>query len=405
MHTNHTPILLFDGAPTRARSIASQLREQGLPTVCVDLTQPAPLPAVENSDVALFVLDREQVAHYERNVDEILDTLSSKRVASLVWGLDTSDSADKPLVEHAPPTAPIAEILGRLATLTHFAPMVRRLDVELDHLQRLGNQFNRYINEIDHEMRLAGRLQRDFLPRELPEHPPLRFAALYRPATWVSGDLYDVFAIDPAHVGIFVADAMGHGTAAALMTMMLRQSLCTLRAQNGSKQIIAPRAALLELHNRIAEQRLPTHQFVTATYALVDTATLQLTLARGGHPYAIRIKTDGTLEELQPCGGLIGIPDLEPEFEEQTVALRHGEKVVFYTDGVEDVLIEDRDTLTSRPTYTALLHQCAQRDAQALIDKVSMHLDTREGSLHPEDDITMVVLEVLPQPSAKRKHR
>ena len=39
--------------------------------------------------------------------------------------------------------------------------------------------------------------------------------------------MYDVFRIDERHTGIYVADAMGHGIAAGLMTMFLRQALGT----------------------------------------------------------------------------------------------------------------------------------------------------------------------------------
>jgi sigma-B regulation protein RsbU (phosphoserine phosphatase) len=271
--------------------------------------------------------------------------------------------------------------------------MMKRLDRELDRIQRVGQQLNRYIGEIDQEMRLAGRLQHDFLPRGLPEARPLRFAALYRPASWVSGDIYDVFRADESHVGVFLADAMGHGTAAALMTMFLRQALVTKRVIGDQHELLGPAEALTTLHNNLATKGLPNQQFVTAAYALIEVQSLTMRLARGGHPYPLHIGGHG-IRELQSPGGLIGLGEIEADFSEQTVQLAPGDKVVFYTDGVEDLLIKGRGADGSSTDYTPLLQTWADLGAEDFTEAVAQHLDGREGSLHPEDDVSVVVLEV-----------
>ena len=64
------------------------------------------------------------------------------------------------------------------------------------------------ITQIDEEMRLAARLQVDFLPRTLPEVDGVAFNVFFRPASYVSGDIYDVTRLDEDHIGFFVADAL-----------------------------------------------------------------------------------------------------------------------------------------------------------------------------------------------------
>src|SRR5262249_20610396 len=153
-------------------------------------------------------------------------------------------------------------------------------DEELRHMKRLSKQLNRYISELDKDMRLAGRLQRDFMPRQLEDIPPLKFGSLFRPAVFVSGDIFDVIRIDDTHVGMFIADAMGHGTAAGLITMFLRKALVTREACGDSYRIIRPAEVMDAMHNGMASHDLPNSNFVTAAYAVIDLATLEFTFAR-----------------------------------------------------------------------------------------------------------------------------
>ncbi|MBW7906668.1 MAG: serine/threonine-protein phosphatase [Phycisphaerae bacterium] len=387
-------ILVFDASPQRALGVLATLQQRGLPATCVDMCNAAASrKALPPADVALFVLDQDPAL--ASGLPRMLEELTHDRVAALVWGWPEGLAlpAD-PLVERVSHEATSEEVVGCVATLAHYAPMMRRLDRELDQIQRVSQQLNRYIGEIDQEMRLAGRLQHDFLPRRLPELPPLAFAALYRPASWVSGDIYDVFRADDTHAGIFLADAMGHGTAAALMTMFLRQALVTRRAAGERYELLGPAEALGTLHANLARKGLPNQQFVTAAYALIDVNTRVLRLARGGHPYPIHVRADGELREIQPTGGLIGLAEIEADFTEQRVTLAPGDRVIFYTDGMEDLLIRGRDAEGRRTDFAALAHEWARLGAQDMVDAIEHHLNTMEGSLHPEDDVSVVVVEV-----------
>ena len=51
------------------------------------------------------------------------------------------------------------------------------------------------------------------------------FDVLFRPAGYVSGDLYDVQRLDEDHVGFYVADAVGHGVPAAMMTVLIKHGM------------------------------------------------------------------------------------------------------------------------------------------------------------------------------------
>ncbi len=88
--------------------------------------------------------------------------------------------------------APSGEIAARLASAAQLAPVLRTLRRELWAALDRQSDNARLIEQMGEEMRLAARLQRDFLPRRLPEVGPAWFGVLYRPASWVSVDIYDI---------------------------------------------------------------------------------------------------------------------------------------------------------------------------------------------------------------------
>ena len=89
------------------------------------------------------------------------------------------------------------------------------LRLELNVLRRRDETLNFYMNRLDEELRLAARIQQDFLPKTLPQVGNVHFHTLFRPAGYVSGDLYDVIRLDERHIAFYMADAVGHGMPAA----------------------------------------------------------------------------------------------------------------------------------------------------------------------------------------------
>ncbi len=388
-------VLVCGPSRSKAEVVRDLLFKQGLPDHCLRSDPMPASPSLQFVDVLVCVLDPDSPALEIERAATLLEQARDRHITALVWGMPpTVSTPDGELIDRVPEEVGLAEVTGRLTVLTRYAPIIRRMEVELDRLQRLGNHLNRYFSEIDHELRLAGRLQQDFLPRSYPESDRVGFACLYRPATWVSGDIYDVFPINDSQVGLFIADAMGHGTAAGLMSLFLRRTLVPVRGSGSDARVVPPCEAMAELHEALVRQDLPHAQFVTAAYAILDTQELSLRLARGGHPYPLRIAEDGCISELCCEGGLLGVAGLESDFEDYRCQLDAGDKVVFYTDGLEELFIVDRDQENDHIEFGKLLCEWAPLPAGEFVQALADHLDQSEGSLNPEDDVTVVVAEV-----------
>ncbi|MGD8453477.1 MAG: SpoIIE family protein phosphatase [Phycisphaerae bacterium] len=387
-------LLVFDAAPEQAQALCRRLARQGCSAECLALAAANENLGSSRPDLAVIVAGSGMDEPAGERAAKLVEKLSEGKIPTVVWGQsDNSKDLSGPLVQWLDPTVTLDEVVGRLTTLAHYAPLVRQLERELDHVHRLGGQLNRYFSEIDQEMRLAGQLQRDFLPAKLPDVSNVRFAALYRPASWVSGDMYDAFRIDEDHVGVFIADAMGHGVAAGLLTMFLRHALLPKQIERDSYRVVKPTEAMTDLHECLVRQRLPHCQFVTAAYGVYCAPERELRLARGGHPHPLLVRTDGTIEPIMVGGSLLGLPDLPAEFEEVRLKLTPGEKVIFFTDGLEDDFFVPTKQGANPQELAPRLREWAKHGAHALVERVTEYLDTKEGSLHPADDVTLLVLE------------
>ncbi len=263
---------------------------------------------------------------------------------------------------------------------------------EVADLRRRSAQQDEHLSRLDGELRLAGRLQRDFLPRSLPRVGPARFAALFRPAAHVSGDFYDVMRLDEDHVGFYVADAVGHGVPAALLTMFIKHTLATKQIGPGDRyRLLSPAESMARLNVSLLEQGLSGSTFATAAYGIVDVHTGRVTLARGGHPSPLRLGADGTVTPVECDGGLLGIlPD--ETFTETTFTLAAGDRLLLYTDGVEVAFAEA--SADSLEHWRATLATHAAGPAADLLSACATAVDRFNGDAPPRDDLTLLVLEM-----------
>lgn len=339
--------------------------------------------------------DDEHRAVIARDAARLIERVGGLRLGVLLITPDVDgphDAAGSASFDAIGPETSNDELLGRLSTLARYRPMLEQLDHELNNMHRLGKRLNRHFTEIDQEMRLASRLQCDFLPQELPTIGGIQISTIYRPASWVSGDIYDVCRIDEKHASMYVADAVGHGMAAALLTMFIKRAIVPKRVNGGGYELLAPGEILAHLNDSLKSQNLPNCQFVTACYCLYNVETRELQVARGGHPYPIRIGIDGRLSEIRSDGGLLGLFGGE-EFETISTTLNPGEKLLLYSDGIEMAFREQQDSAHGQPRCKKELQSVARLPARELVRRLTGMLDSEEGSLNPHDDVTVIVLE------------
>lgn len=280
------------------------------------------------------------------------------------------------------------ELQAQVQALLRIQEMHGRLSDKTAELQRVHRRLQQAYQRIDQELDLARRIQQSFLPQSLPEVPPARFAVHYRPCGRVGGDFYDVFRLDETHVGFYVADAMGHGVPASLLTIFLKRGVRPKDIIGNQYRLVPPDEVLQRLNHDLVQQGLADEPFITMVYGLFDCRARTLQFARAGHPLPLHL-TEGRAPQLwQAHGPLLGA--FEAVFSVHTQQLRPGDKVLFYTDGIEALCCAG-----TAPGNDSL-SVCAERHRglpiHEFLDRLSAEMTCTQPE--PADDVTMLGMEV-----------
>ena len=281
-----------------------------------------------------------------------------------------------------------------LWTLAQRQPAIQQLATELTLTEMSINSVNSEMNKLHEELASAASIQREYMPLKLPEIDGLDMGIVYRPASYVSGDIYDIIELDEDHTGFFLADAVGHGVPAALMTMVITQGLHKVEGKGENRRIVEPAEALRRLNNTMTEHSGEQARFATAVYAVLDKRSGELTIAGAGHPPALLVRAgQDRVEQIESQGPLLGVfPDVE--FEQKTLIIEPGDVFIIYSDGFE-VAFPNKDAVgdeRKRPTLTYIKELTDVGSGVAClgdaITTLESHLDAQSGSLHQPDDIT-----------------
>lgn len=289
----------------------------------------------------------------------------------------------------ASPDLNVDELTGRIKAMCEIRRPLRKLH---DEIERLKSE--RHVADdppdVDDQLRLAGQVQADLLPGPLPDTLPLTVSTLYLPADYVSGDIYEIARLDERTIGFSIADATGHGLPAALLTFLIKRSLRGKEIFNGAYRIVEPDELLTRLNEDLLHSPLSQCQFVTALHAVFDQPTGCIRWARGGCPYPILVRPGEPARTLPSDGGLIGAFD-QP-FEVVSRQLLPGDTLVFYTDGLDALLLR-RDENAPRTILDTQWARTLEREGiDAAIQAIRQAADACGDADWYRDDITLIAL-------------
>ncbi|MEN8128184.1 MAG: PP2C family protein-serine/threonine phosphatase [Planctomycetota bacterium] len=287
------------------------------------------------------VFDAERVAAGEAKVfGELFEQLDRRDIALVFYNLPAFINIDTLQLASRVSSVAYEELWARIESNVKY---YRRLQKDL--AEKESHHCQLYLNkDTAQQLEMAGHVQRNFLPARLPHTEKIRWSAMFRPAEWVSGDIYDIARLDEEHIGFYLADAVGHSMPAALLTMFLKQAATMRQTIDNDYYIFKPWEVVTTLNLRMSEQELAGCLFATCFYGLLNIKTLKLDYARAGHPYPVLIR-DGKLTQLETRGGLLGIFP-EADFEQKSIQLLPGDKLFVFSDGAEPLLGSSDDAGT-----------------------------------------------------------
>lgn len=293
------------------------------------------------------------------------------------------------------------QFLGLIPVQSLVRLQTRLLTQSIEQLEERRAEITLCNRQMTEELLMAREMQLAMLSHDLPVLKSgtlpcsVRLLYQYVPLGLVSGDFYEVLAISETAVGLFIADVMGHGVQAALVTAMMRaliQSHCGLTADPG-QFLTAINRSLYEIFSSC---ELP--MFISGLALVVDLADGILRYANAGHPCPLLLQRTSNRVSRLDCdtfanGGVLGVL-ADASFVSAQHKLSADDVLLLFTDGLFEIENES-GAILGQDGLMVLAATHIREPADILIRNLLKSVKNFSPSGCFIDDVCVLGLEVL----------
>lgn len=276
-----------------------------------------------------------------------------------------------------------------------IATLATNLGIAVENALEL-QQANQWIAD---EIKSVARIQQQLLPQSLESTPGIEIARRFAPYAQVGGDYYDIiplsryFRPDDTIVseyewGFMIADASGHGSAAAVEIAMFDAILRTYRPD-----FDAGPAGVFNYANQHLFTRTIRGSFITAFASAYLPQQRVLTYCNAGHPPPLlKPKSDPTkLIRLDEAAGIpLGVSP-EGQWQSASVAMYPGDTLILYTDGLIEAVSEHGEFFGQDRLESII--KSGDNTPQSILNNIETALLEHQGSARQNDDQTLLVIQ------------
>ncbi|MBN1477287.1 SpoIIE family protein phosphatase [Candidatus Sumerlaeota bacterium] len=344
-------------------------------------------------------LIRESNALAPELIKVVLTGHGSRDDAVSALRLGAHDFLTKPILDthRLSTTLARAAEIGRLRreNAQHREQLVQRareLERTVRELAEANTVIKRHSDQMEQDLVTAARIQRHLLPHHLPTTAGFRFAARFLPSERVSGDFYQVLALDPGHLLLLMADVAGHGVSAAMLTVFLSQSIEAALAESADLSG-QPGALLAWLNQHLASLHSEQAPFITALCGHLDCISGWLALASAGHaPPLLHRSATGVADPVDIEGvGLGLLPD--STYDEVVIDMAPGDRLLMFTDGLLEATSPKGEMFGPKRLAAALAE--APEDIESAADHLCEQATGFAGERGLEDDLCLLLAQRL----------
>ncbi len=233
------------------------------------------------------------------------------------------------------------------------------------------------------EMAIAKQVQTRLFPQRQPLTQTLVYAGICHPARTVGGDYYDFLDLGSGRLGLVLADIAGKGIGAALLMANLQAALRSQCATAGEQP-----ERFLRSVNQLLYENTADGDYATLFFAEYDDRTRKLRYSNCGHPPALLLRGDDTVERLGATCTVVGLFDKwDCAMVERELA--PGDAILLYTDGVTEAQNAEGEEFGEERLLEAA-RQHRELSLPGMLETVTDQ--ARRFSPHEQgDDITLIV--------------
>lgn len=272
-----------------------------------------------------------------------------------------------------------------LNSLVNKAEELEKANQELKQAQEQLVRAERFKREIE----IAGEVQRSLLPRQLPTHEGLEFAA-WLGAIRAGGDFYDVIDLDDEHIGILLGDVGNQGIQASLYMTMVRT---LFRVE--CRRSLSPKTVALAVHAGILDVTTVSDMYANAFYGVLHKPSGMFSYVVAGQEQPFLYRPGQGIAQLKGRGNFLGLaPSIT--LEEKRLRTRPGDRLILISDGIFGASSSSGE-IFSQDILIELIKKAKDEDAQTLIGTIVTALEqwTNNQDPYAHNDLALVIMHIL----------
>ncbi len=287
-------------------------------------------------------------------------------------------------------------VLGAVA-LVRTSPDMSFTDLEFTNMKTFGdyaalsidNMYNFteavQLKEMQRELAIASDIQKNLLPRKLPEIKRYDIAVHTEAARAMSGDYYDIYRLDKERIALVICDVVGRGVPASLLMVMIRTVIRFVSSpKRGAEDI-------LNVLNKGLTRRIGTDQYATISITVINEKTGQIDFSNAGHsPLLYYSENKKEFSTIDTMGLPVGV-EAKETYLKKTVGMNSNDIFVLYTDGLPEAKGID-GSLYSIGKMENLIISNKEKSSEQIIETVKNDMKLFKGSMDLVDDQTLIVV-------------
>jgi sigma-B regulation protein RsbU (phosphoserine phosphatase) len=283
----------------------------------------------------------------------------------------------------------------------HLILAKEKLSAWNTQLESLNSQLNEFNSRMKRDLQAAARMQQSLLPNEAIEVPEVAVAWDYTPCEELAGDFLNYAKLDENTLGLYVVDVCGHGAASALLAVAIGRVLSTVVSATsllvrldpftGKRVVTPPTTVVGELNKRFPMESQGGLHF-TILYGVLDLRTKLFRYACAGHPQPVHLPKGQKAVFASGEGLAVGWVD-DVEFDEFTLQLAVGDRLLLYSDGVPEAMDASLEQLTNQ----RMLEELDASREKTLGDQVTHVREIVNDWCKPKgplDDVSILLVEI-----------
>jgi len=274
------------------------------------------------------------------------------------------------------------DVLRLLAWSCLFVVLVMGLIYAVLFQRQIVDRIRKEARE-EQELRIAAEIQQALLPPRSIAGATFAAAGASIPCRTIGGDFFDTFELADGRLGFALGDVAGKGPPAAILAAMV-QGIFASHVGAG-----AGPAETLDRVNKALLRRAIESRFATLVYGVLSPDGA-LVASNAGHNPTFLFRADGRLERLDKGGLMVGAFDFAA-YEEDRAALRPGDTIVLYSDGVTDATSPSGDQF-GEDRFLASLGTAHRETPEDLVARLIAEIRAFAAGEPPADDVTLLVV-------------